>query len=95
MKSFDIKILFLSFLDSYRYGGLYSYSTVDPIFKYLMVKGAFHITADKLTPELKKDFLENLKQVILHPLQLLLILPRNSVRISLRVVLRIPHQLLR
>ncbi|MBQ2136035.1 MAG: hypothetical protein II201_04060 [Clostridia bacterium] len=61
MKSFDIKILFLSFLDSYRYGGLYSYSTVDPIFKYLMVKGAFHITADKLTPELRKDFLKNLK----------------------------------
>ena len=51
MKSFDIKILFLSFLDSYRYGGLYSYSTVDPIFKYLMTKGAFHIAADKLTPE--------------------------------------------
>lgn len=61
MKSFDIKLLFLSFLDSYHYGGYYAYQGLDPVFKYLMAKGAFNITAEKLSPELKKDFLENLK----------------------------------
>lgn len=61
MKSLDVKLLFLSFLDSYGYNGHYHNSSTDPIFKYLMAKGAFHITADKLTPELKKDFLKNLK----------------------------------
>lgn len=61
MKSFDIKLLFLSFLDSYGYNTYYHNSYADPIFKYVLTKSAFLITANKLTPELKKDFLENLK----------------------------------
>ncbi len=60
MNSLDTKLLFLSFLDSYQNNYIYG-ETLSPIFKFLAVKGAFAITAEKLTPELKKDFLKNFR----------------------------------
>lgn len=60
INSFDTKLLFLSFLDSYQNSYIYG-DSLSPIFKFLTTKGAFVIIAEKLTPELKRDFLKNLK----------------------------------
>ncbi len=60
INSFDTKLLFLSFLDSYQNSYVYG-DSLSPVFKFLATKGAFMITAAKLTPELQKDFLKNLK----------------------------------
>jgi len=59
INSFDTKLLFLSFLDSYQNKYIYG-DSLSPEFKFLASKGAFMLAAERLTPELKKDFLKNL-----------------------------------
>ena len=60
INSFDTKLLFLSYLDSYQNSYVYG-DSLSPIFRFLSAKVAFALTAEKLTPELRKDFLKNRK----------------------------------
>ena len=57
---FDYKLAFLLSAAAYTDNINFNYERTNPFFAFLMYKSAVNITAEKLTPEERKDFFKSL-----------------------------------
>lgn len=57
---FDYKLAFLISAAAYNDNMYFNYEMTNHAFTFLMYKAAVNITAEKLTPEERKDFLKSL-----------------------------------